>query len=102
MWFDIESNEDQYYDQLADPFLLVTLMYAMRLGRAIKISGAPISSGLIPNLWEFQQAWSSWRRKLNQVDISGTEISVDNVNSDSIVTFSTLISGPVLSLKLLK
>jgi hypothetical protein len=88
IWFEFDASLQKHCRELADPFLLIALMHAMREGRTINVSGAPVSAGLISNLWHFQQVWCVWRRQFKPIDIIASEIKAERVNNESISTFS--------------
>lgn len=69
LWFRYHRSQDELATDAADPFLLATLMRAMRQGCDIEVANAPVSSGLLPKLERFQRVWTRWRSDLAQVEI---------------------------------
>jgi hypothetical protein len=99
IWFTLD---DRYRDTLtprADPFVLVTLAYAMRDGFDIRVRGAPISAGLRPRLTELMKAWQQWRGyEVVEIDADEMPVSLPH-RSDAVTAFSGGIDSAFTALR---
>ncbi len=67
-WYSIDQGFQDAIAARADPFVLGSLLQAMRVGLPLRVRGAPVSTSLLANLEEFQQAWEGWRQ-LHPIEI---------------------------------
>ena len=87
-WLSVPLRDLEFDCELADPFVLLSVGIAMRLGKDLDIIGAPVSYDLIENLWNFQQAWALWRRAYQRVHIQAEEVHSVRAGDSNIATFS--------------
>lgn len=89
LWFEMAAKHNDRDSATADPFLLVSMMHAMRARKPLKVEGAPVTSGLLENLEEFQRAWARWRTELEPVVVDASVASVEHWRRNpAIATFS--------------
>ena len=60
LWYELDDRHAPAIVDRADPFVLGTLILAMREGCDLRVSGAAVSPSLLRNLEEFQQIWHAW------------------------------------------
>ena len=88
LWFEGDSDDPEFFSPMADAFVLSSLQPAMRLGVPLVVSGAPVSSGLLRNLHEFQLVFDAWYPSLSRIDISASEQAADDGGRPGICAFS--------------
>lgn len=66
LWYQIPEEFAARLTQSCDPFVVATVMLAMRYADELLIHGE-VSPSLLRNLEEFQAIWSSWRKSYYQV-----------------------------------
>lgn len=67
-WFDIPSQLEQSISDAGDPWAILMLPWACKIGEPIHLS-APVDALLVDNLRGLQRMWRSWYPDLSQVDI---------------------------------
>lgn len=89
LWFEVDDVDASEITDHADPFVLAALMRAMYDGYPLRVSGAPVSAGLVTRLYEFQMVFSSWYPELNRIDVVAEESPPQGVDRKSgIAAFS--------------
>lgn len=78
LWFRVSPEAEPLLARDMDPFVVATLMLAMKTGATLRVHG-PVTAGLLSNLEEFQSAWIRWL----DPDLARIEIKPDEVLTDS-------------------
>ena len=60
MWFEVDADHAELLVDRADPFAVAALLFAMREGCDLRISGAGVSRSLLRNLERFEEVWNAW------------------------------------------
>lgn len=60
LWFEVDEATGEALTDRGDPFVLATLLLAMREGVDLRLSGRPVSTSLLRRLEEFQHVWHAW------------------------------------------
>ena len=87
IWFELDEAHRDKIAERADPFVLASLLLAMREGIALHVHGAAVSTSLLRNLEEFQQIWHAWW-ELPMVDLVAEEEREDTRPQGAVVSFS--------------
>jgi hypothetical protein len=59
LWYKFPASYESYVSPNADPFVLATLLYAMRESSGIMVHGS-VSPSLLKNLSFLQEIWNTW------------------------------------------
>lgn len=78
LWFRFPAHQGPRLTRLADPFVVATLLYAMREGRRLRVRGS-VSSTLLANLADFQSAFCAFHPR----DFTPVDLEADRVFSPS-------------------
>jgi hypothetical protein len=74
LWFRFPSEQANLLTRRADPWVIATLVYAMSLGRPLRVHGR-VSPHLLPNLAEFQEAYAALHGGFRPVEIVADEVA---------------------------
>lgn len=93
LWFQIPVEHEKIITQSCDPFVLATILIAMKQDKNLIIHGE-VSPSLLQNLAEFQAAWHSWRPNVYKlVDIHAEVVKEPDKNTDLDKIVSTFSGG---------
>ena len=87
LWYELDEEHRDAIVERADPFIVASLLLAMREGVALHVRGAPASTSLLRNLEEFQRIWQVWFG-LPVVDLVAEEEREDARSETAVVAFS--------------
>ncbi len=88
IWFESSQLNIDQFSPVADAFLLSCLLPAMHVGADIRVSGMPVSKGLLANLYEFQMIFNAWYPHLQPIEITAQEVERKPNSTQSITAFS--------------
>lgn len=96
LWYRFPAAQQTLLTTRADPFLVATLVYAMRYAQVLRIHGG-VSAELLANIDEFQHAFSAFHRDtLRPVAIEATRIDetiIGQRRSRGLTAFSAGVDG---------
>jgi hypothetical protein len=71
LWYQVPEEFAPRLTDRCDPFVVATVMLAMRQADALRVHGE-VSASLVRNLEEFQAIWSNWRKCYRSVPIQAS------------------------------
>ena len=75
LWFRFPAGQENLLTRRADPWVIATIVYAMSLGRRLRVHGE-VSPHLLPNLAEFQEAYAAIHPEgFRPVDIEADDVA---------------------------
>ncbi|MFM8305141.1 MAG: hypothetical protein ACKOA9_12745 [Actinomycetota bacterium] len=87
LWVEVDEAHAAEVTDRADPFLLLTLTLAMREGRDLTVTGAPVDGELLRRLVEFQRIWHAWF-DLTPVEVHAEASTTRGDRDAAVVAFS--------------
>ena len=87
LWFEVDEEHEPDLVDRADPFVIATLLVAMRERATLRVNGAPVTTSLLRNLEEFQQVWHAWFA-LPLVDVTAESELEERSTAPAAVSFS--------------
>lgn len=90
LWFSLPFIKKNYLTEMADPFVIASIFYAMENSNKMFVHGK-VSPSLLRNLEEFQGAWINWVPKVyKHIEIEASEEReiVPEIENKSIMAFS--------------
>lgn len=93
LWYEFPIETADYLTDSSDPFLVASILMAMRNKAKIIVHGR-VSPSLVTNLVEFQKHWHSWRpRRYHVVDIQADELQESAVERKENLALSAFTCG---------
>jgi hypothetical protein len=90
IWYEFPMERKKQITDLADPFLIGSIFFAMTQDAAIHIHGK-VSSSLLENLEEYQSIWQCWKPneyKIASITVDHAALPSINNHQNAIIPFS--------------